>query len=70
MDKLEYAIRQIANCDLCNGQGAQYWSNGEDYEFEDCICNPYGLILDENKEVIWDNGLSSEPELFRTMEAL
>lgn len=69
MDKLEYAIRQIANCDLCNGQGAQYWSNGEDYELEDCICNPYGLILDGN-DVVWDNGLLSEPELFRTMEAL
>lgn len=69
MDKLEYAIRQIANCDLCNGQGAQYWSNGEDYEFEDCECNPYGLILDGN-DVVWDNGLLSEPELFRTLEAL
>ncbi len=69
MDKLEYAIRQIANCDLCNGQGAQYWSNGEDYEFEDCVCNPYGLILDGN-DVVWDNGLLSEPELFRTLEAL
>jgi len=69
MDKLEYAIRQIANCDLCNGQGAQYWSNGEDYEFEDCECNPYGLILDGN-DVVWDNGLLSEPELLRTLEAL
>ena len=70
MDKLEYALRQIANCDLCDGKGTHYWSVGEDYDFEDCICNPYGIILDENKEVIWDNGLSSEPELFRTMEAL
>jgi hypothetical protein len=70
MDKLEYALRTIENCDLCNGIGAQYWANGEDYDFEDCVCNPYGLILDDG-EVIWDNGLLSEPELslFTTTEA-
>ena len=62
MDKLEYAIRTIQNCDLCNGKGAHYWSNGEDYDFEDCECNPYGLIFDEDGSVIWDNGLISEPE--------
>jgi hypothetical protein len=70
MDKLEYALTQIEKCDLCNGQGVNYWSNGEDYDFEDCICNPYGLILDESGEVIFDNGLLSEPELFRSMEAI
>ena len=69
MDKLEYALRTIANCDLCYGQGYHGWSNGEDYDMEDCECNPYGLIL-ENGEVIWDNGLLSEPELFLTREAL
>ena len=70
MDKLEYALRQIRNCDLCDGKGVGFWANGEDYDFEDCICNPYGIILDDG-EVIWDNGLSSEPELlFRTLEAL
>lgn len=63
MDKLEYALEKIANCDICEGKGTHYWSNGEDYDFEDCVCNPYALILDENKEVIWDNGLISEPEL-------
>ena len=70
MDKLEYALRTISNCDLCEGKGVDYWSNGEDYDFEDCICNPYGLILDDG-EVIWDNGLLSEPELslFTTTEA-
>jgi hypothetical protein len=68
MDKLEYALRTIENCDLCNGIGAQYWANGDDYDFEDCVCNPYGIILDDG-EVIWDNGLLSEPELFTTMEA-
>jgi hypothetical protein len=69
MDKLEYALRQIANCYLCNGQGINYWSHGEDYEFEDCICNPYGIILDHDGDVIWDNGLISEPELLMSMEA-
>jgi hypothetical protein len=71
MDKLEYALKQIRNCDLCLGRGVDYWSNGEDYDFEDCICNPYGIIIDESGEVIWDNGLSSEAELsiFATAEA-
>ena len=71
MDKLEYALRTIANCDLCYGTGTQFWANGDDYSFEDCECNPYGLIVDEDGDVIWDNGLSSEPELslFATEEA-
>ena len=71
MDKLEYALRTIENCDLCNGMGAQYWANGDDYDFENCECNPYELILDEDGDVIWDNGLLSEPELsiFATSEA-
>ena len=69
MDKLEYALRQIRNCDLCLGRGVDYWSNGEDYDFEDCICNPYGLILDEDGSVIFDNGLISEPELLMSGEA-
>jgi hypothetical protein len=68
MDKLEYALRTIANCDLCYGQGYHGYANGEDYDMEDCECNPYGLII-EDGEVIWDNGLLSEPELFTTMEA-
>ena len=68
MDKLEYALRTIQNCDLCYGQGYHGYANGEDYDVEDCECNPYGLIL-ENGEVIYDNGLLSEPQLFLTMEA-
>ena len=68
MDKLEYELRTIANCDLCYGQGYHGYANGEDYDMEDCECNPYGLII-EDGEVIWDNGLLSEPELFTTMEA-
>ena len=71
MDKLEYALRTIQNCDLCNGKGVDYWANGEDYDFEDCICNPYGLILDDDGSVLFDNGLLSEPELgiFGSQEA-
>ena len=71
MEKLEYLIRQIKNCDLCNGNGAQYWDNGEDYDFENCVCNPYELILDGN-DVLWDNGLLSQDELsiFATGESL
>jgi hypothetical protein len=69
MDKLEYALRTIQNCNLCNGKGVDYFGNGDAYDFEDCICNPYGLILDEDGSVIFDNGLLSEPELFATMEA-
>jgi hypothetical protein len=69
MDKLEYALRQISNCNLCEGRGVDYFGNGEDYDFEDCICNPYGLILDEDGSVIFDNGLLSEPELLMSLEA-
>ena len=71
MDKLEYALRTIANCDLCYGKGYHGFANGEDYDIEDCECNPYGLILDEEGDVIWDNGLLSESELsiFATSEA-
>ena len=69
MDKLEYALRTIENCDLCYGKGYHGFANGEDYDMEDCECNPYGLII-EDGEVIWDNGLLSEPQLFTTQEAL
>ena len=70
MEKLEYALKLIANCDFCNGVGVHYFSNGDEYDFEDCECNPYGLILDDG-EVIWDNGLLSQNELsiFATEEA-
>ena len=68
MSKLDYALKLIANCDFCNGVGTLYWSNGDDYDFENCVCNPYELILDDG-DVIWDNGLLSEPELFTSLEA-
>jgi len=70
MDKLEYALRQIRNCDFCGGTGNLYWSVGEDFDSEVCECNPYEMILDGD-EVIWDNGLLSENELsiFATQEA-
>jgi len=69
MDKLECALRTIANCDFCYGKGYIGFANGEDYDVEDCECNIYGLILDEDGSVIYDNGLLSEPQLFATMEA-
>jgi hypothetical protein len=70
MDKLEYVLRQIRNCDLCNGKGHNYYGDGEDfYDSESCLCNPYDIILDTDGSVIWDNGLLTEPELFATMEA-
>ena len=70
-DKLEMALRLIQNCQLCNGKGYAYWANGEDYDVENCECNLYEIILDENGDVIWDNGLSTESELsiFATAEA-
>ena len=72
LDKLELALRLIRNCQLCNGQGYQYWGNGEDYfDAEACECNLYEIILDQDGDVIYDNGLSSESELsiFATAEA-
>ncbi len=70
MNKLEIALNIIANCDFCNGKGYSYWGSADDeYEIESCICNVYDLILDDNGDVIWDNGLLSEPELFTSMEA-
>jgi hypothetical protein len=68
-EKLEYALRQIASCEMCNGKGVHYFGNGEDYDFEDCDCNTYGLILDDDGDVIYDNGLLTEPELFASFEA-
>lgn len=65
MDKLEMAIAEIKNCDLCNGQGALYYGNGEDFfDYEICECNPHELILDHNKNVVFDSGT-----LFSTQEA-
>ena len=72
LDKLEMALRLIQNCQLCNGKGHHYWGNGEDYfDAEACECNIYDIILDQDGDVIYDNGLSSESELsiFATSEA-
>jgi hypothetical protein len=72
LDKLEMAIRLIENCQECNGRGYHYFGNGEDfYDAEACQCNLYEIILDEDGDVIYDNGLSSESELsiFATSEA-
>jgi hypothetical protein len=71
MDKIEYALNAIRNCNACDGKGNLYWSQGEDFDTEVCECNPYELILDENGDVIWDNGLLSQNELsiYATAEA-
>jgi hypothetical protein len=72
LDKLELALRLIANCSLCEGKGTYYYGNGEDYyDAESCECNIYDIILDADGDVIYDNGLSSESELsiFATAEA-
>jgi len=69
MNKLEYAMEKIRNCDLCGGQGYNAWANGEDYDYESCDCNDYELIFDEDGDVIWDNGLLNEPELLVSGEA-
>jgi hypothetical protein len=69
MDKLEIAVDRIKNCHLCEGKGVYTWSNGEDYDFENCVCNEYEIIFDHDGEVIWDNGLLSEPTLLMTGEA-
>ena len=70
MDKLEIALKLIANCEMCNGKGYLYWGYSDDeYDIESCDCNIYELILDEDGSVLWDNGLLSEPELFTRMEA-
>ncbi len=39
------------------------------YDTETCECNTYDIILDDDGDVIWDNGLLSEPELLMSMEA-
>jgi hypothetical protein len=69
MDKLDYALSQIRSCDICEGKGNLYYGNGDEYDFETCICNTYDLILDDNGDVIYDNGLLSEPELLASWEA-
>ncbi len=53
--KLEMAIARIRECDLCNGVGTNYWSNGEDYDFENCVCNPHEIIFDHDGVVIWSD---------------
>lgn len=70
MDKLEYALRTIAACDICDGKGNLYWSSGDEFDSEVCVCNTYELILDDNGDVLWDNGMLSEPELIENFYGL
>ena len=53
MDRLEIAVERIRNCHLCEGKGVYTWSNGEDYDFENCECNPHEIIFDYDGDVIW-----------------
>lgn len=53
MNKLEIAVDRIKNCHLCEGKGVYTWSNGEDYDFENCVCNEYEIIFDHDGGVIW-----------------
>lgn len=59
MDKLEYALAKIKACQNCRGLGNIYYGDGEDYfDYEVCECNSeFELIIDEDGDVIWDNGL-------------
>ena len=58
MSKIKMLLDEIINCSDCNGQGINYWANGEDFDIEYCDCNPYRLIL-ENGEVIHEGDLSN-----------
>ena len=71
MDRLENALAKIKACENCYGLGNIYYGNGEDYfDYEVCECNQeFELILDEDRSVVWDNGLLNEPELFLAGEA-
>lgn len=47
MSKIKNALDEILNCDLCNGLGASGWVSPDgEYDFEYCVCNPHGIILD------------------------
>lgn len=64
---MEDLIQAIKNCDLCYGRGYVGFTNGEDWDIEDCECNPHGIILDEDGSVIhMDNEIDY---LFTTAEA-
>ena len=57
-------IDTILNCEDCYGQGVSGWVSPDgDYDFEYCDCNPYKIILDYDKSVVY------EGELFTTSEA-
>ena len=68
MDKLENAVKAIRDCDLCYGKGYHGYANGEDFDMEDCDCNPHGIIFDEDGSVLYHDGLLFD-ELFTTQEA-
>jgi len=57
-------IDTILNCEHCFGFGATGWVSPDgEYDFEYCECNPYKIIIDQDKSVV-DTGT-----LFSTQEA-
>ena len=67
MDRLEIAVDTIRNCHLCDGKGVYTWSYGEDYDFENCVCNPHEIIFDHDGVVIWANE-SLEKTIWESVE--
>lgn len=68
MDKLDYALEAIRNCDFCYGRGYQGWVNGEDYDVEPCDCNPNDILLDDEGNVLWHDEMLFDT-IFTTQEA-
>ena len=58
MGKMKNLLDEILNCSDCNGQGVNYWGNGEDYDFEYCDCNPYRMII-EDGEIVNEGDLAN-----------
>lgn len=51
MSYMKNALDEILNCNICYGQGYTGWANETDFEFETCECNPYNLIIEEEKVI-------------------
>ena len=68
MTKLDKAIEKIRGCQDCYGKGYIGFAHGEDYEVEDCLCNPSGIVLDEDGTLLYHDEMVFD-ELFATEEA-
>lgn len=61
MSKMKAILDEIYNCQNCNGLGNICYGDGDEFfDYETCECNPYGLILDRDGDVLWDDGLLLE----------